>query len=164
MLDNYSRGETIFRYAPFFKCYFIGTWLNAFCPTFLRYLEVVQSLAMYSYHYFEVKVCLLVRLCLLGVVLLPPCLRCCCGCRRVTAYVYFGYSLPKDKSGNQLWLGVGPNGIVQCPYENRMDPTMVSGRVQMCHKWVWSHGIFAPSSTTSGSIYRTFITKIRSFL
>ena len=37
--------------------------------------------------------------------------------------------MPKDKSGNQLWLGVGPNGIVQCPYENRMDPTMVSGAI-----------------------------------
>lgn len=47
------------------------------------------------------------------------------------SYCCYGYVLPKDKSGNQLWLGVGPNGIVQCPYENRMDPTMVSGATVM---------------------------------
>ena len=144
----------------FFKhCSIDASW-QALFPATHRYLEVVQSLAMYSYHYFEVKVCHSVRFsfwtcsyyyCVspgfVGMAMSSFCVPYYCGCglfaivfRLSVGVVLFskllcclictsncGNTLFKDKSGNQLWLGVGPNGIVQCPYENRMDPTMVSG-------------------------------------
>ena len=33
--------------------------------------------------------------------------------------------IEQDKANMPLWLGVGPAGIIQCPYDNRNDCSVV---------------------------------------
>jgi hypothetical protein len=72
----------------------------------LKYLEIVQSLPMYSFHYFEVK----------------------------------------DKNNTPLWLGVGPNGIVQCLYDNRNEPVAH-------YQWINLQNIYYKDKKFSVEVY-----------